>query len=117
MGAPQLPEPFFAHGEHFAIDLPGSRALFTTRRGGVSNGPYESLNLGWLTDDEPEAVERNRAGLQDAVGRPLSFVRQVHGVKLRMVTAAQLRPRGRTRASFLRPMGRSPGSPGTPWRP
>jgi polyphenol oxidase len=92
MGAPQLPEPFFAHGEHFAIDLPGARALFTTRRGGVSCGPYESLNLGWLTDDEPEAVERNRTGLQDALGRPLRFVRQVHGVELRTVTAADVPP-------------------------
>ncbi|MEO6859135.1 MAG: polyphenol oxidase family protein [Solirubrobacteraceae bacterium] len=90
MGAPELPEPFLAHGEHFAIDLPGAGALFTTRRGGVSSGPYESLNLGRLTDDEPDAVERNRTGLEDAVGRPLSFVRQVHGVELRTVTGADV---------------------------
>lgn len=83
--APPLPAPFFAFGEHFAIDLPGARALFTTRRGGVSHGRYESLNLGRLTDDSPQAVERNRAALAAALGRPLWFVRQVHGVELRIV--------------------------------
>ena len=45
---------FRAAGEHLVIDLPGATALFTTRRGGVSEGPYASLNLGLLTDDEPE---------------------------------------------------------------
>ena len=33
-------------GEHIAADLPGAHVLFTTRRGGVSTGPYASLNLG-----------------------------------------------------------------------
>ena len=27
--------------------------IFSTRQGGVSEGPYESLNLGILTDDDP----------------------------------------------------------------
>ena len=35
-------------------------ALFTTRRGGVSEGPYASLNLGVQTDDDPDAVAANR---------------------------------------------------------
>ncbi len=48
----ELREPFYALGPHFAIDLPGARAVFSTRRGGHSSGPYESLNLGWLTDDD-----------------------------------------------------------------
>ena len=56
----RLPEPFYSAGEHLAIDLPYSRALFTTRRGGVSSGPYASLNLGRFTDDDPDAVETNR---------------------------------------------------------
>ena len=51
---------FYAFGDHFAIDLPGARAVFTTRRGGFSSGPYESLNLGRLTSDDPESVDRNR---------------------------------------------------------
>jgi len=40
--------------------LPGATVTFTTRQGGVSEGPYESLNLGILTDDERERVLQNR---------------------------------------------------------
>ena len=78
-----LAEPFYAWGEHLAIDLPGARAVFTTRRGGFSTGPYESLNLGRLTDDDPEAVERNRAALQARVDGRLAMIRQVHGSRVR----------------------------------
>jgi purine-nucleoside/S-methyl-5'-thioadenosine phosphorylase / adenosine deaminase len=77
---------FFAWGEHFAIDLPGARAVFTTRRGGFSSGPYAELNLGRLTDDRPEDVERNRASLEADLGRPLSYIRQVHGTHVRRVS-------------------------------
>jgi len=78
--------PFYAWDEHFAVDLAGARAVFTTRRGGYSTGPYESLNLGRLTDDRPEAVERNRASLQTMLGAPLSLIRQVHGTDVRRIT-------------------------------
>ena len=40
-------------------DLPGGRAVFSTRQGGVSTGPFTSLNLGWVTEDEPESVYEN----------------------------------------------------------
>lgn len=73
-------EPFFALAEHIAVDLPGARVAFTTRRGGCSKGPYESLNLGAATEDDPRAVGRNRAALREQIGAPeLRFVRQVHG--------------------------------------
>jgi polyphenol oxidase len=36
------------------------RVAFTTRVGGVSEGPFESLNLGMLTADRPEHVVENR---------------------------------------------------------
>ena len=62
------PAPFRREGEHFAIDLPGGRVLFTTRRGGVSRGPYASLNLGLLTGDERAAVEANRDRVAGLVG-------------------------------------------------
>jgi YfiH family protein len=82
------PRPFYALGQHFAIDLPGARAVFSTRRGGRSSGPYESLNLGWLTEDDSGAVEHNRAALQTEIGAPpLSFVHQVHGAQVRRITA------------------------------
>ena len=74
-----LPDPFFTAGEHIAIDLPGARAVFTTRRGGHSAGPYESLNLGLLTADDEAAVKRNRATLSAELGVRLAHIRQVHG--------------------------------------
>lgn len=93
-----LPDPFYALGHHFAIDLPGSRAVFSTRRGGHSTGPYQSLNLGWLTDDEHRAVTRNRETLRADLGAPrLSFVHQVHGAEVRRITAGTPLPRERPR--------------------
>jgi polyphenol oxidase len=68
------------------IELPGARALFSTRRGGVSEGPYESLNLGILTDDEPERVAENRRRVaRQAEVRPerVAMGWQVHGADLR----------------------------------
>jgi polyphenol oxidase len=64
---------------HVAVELPGATALFTTRRGGVSTGPYESLNLGRFTDDAPEAVTHNRAHVQDELGVRFAYGRQIHG--------------------------------------
>ncbi len=80
--------PFFTLGEHFGIDLPGARAVFTTRRGGHSTGPYASLNLGRLTDDDPSSVQRNRDTLASELGAPLTFVRQVHGPEVQEVDVA-----------------------------
>ena len=57
---PELPAPFRWDGAHVAADLPGAPSLFTTRRGGVSAGPFASLNLGRLTDDDPARVDENR---------------------------------------------------------
>ena len=48
------------------LELPGARAVFSTRNGGVSEGPYRALNLGILTDDEPERVAENRGRLAAA---------------------------------------------------
>jgi hypothetical protein len=83
-----VPDPFFVLHEHFAVDLPGARAMFTTRRGGVSDGAYASLNLGLMTDDAPEAIRANRRTLGKQAGSPVGFVRQVHGSELRLATAA-----------------------------
>jgi polyphenol oxidase len=83
-----LPEPFRPEGDHLAIDLPGARALFTTRRGGFSQGPYASLNLGRWTDDAPDAVERNRDWLQRSLGVRFAYGRQVHGAHVSTVATA-----------------------------
>jgi YfiH family protein len=84
-----LPAPFRWEGEHVAADLPGGRVLFTTRRGGVSAGPYASLNVGRLTDDDPANVDANRERLADAVGLPRErflFGKQVHGATVHRAT-------------------------------
>jgi YfiH family protein len=65
------------------LDLPGAHVCFTTRAGGVSEGPYASLNLGRWTDDDPSAIAENRRRAAD--GRPLAFGRQVHGTRVLVV--------------------------------
>lgn len=55
------------------------RGLITTRAGGVSSGPYASLNLGLRTGDDPHAVSANRAKLDALLPRPPKWLRQVHG--------------------------------------
>ncbi len=82
-----VPPPFFWLGEHLAIDLPGARAVFTTRRGGFSTGPYASLNLGRWTDDELAAVEHNRETVQEALGVRFAYGRQVHGTRVHRADA------------------------------
>jgi YfiH family protein len=65
--------------------LPGARAAFTTRLGGVSKGPFESLNLGLLTGDDRDAVAANRRRAAAALGSEVSRVlsgHQVHGAAL-----------------------------------
>jgi YfiH family protein len=67
-------------------DLPGARAAFSTRLGGVSVAPYESLNVAVKTGDEPDHVRENRHRLAAALGRSPEDVvmgRQVHGAELR----------------------------------
>jgi len=50
-------------------DAPGPyEVAFSTREGGVSQGPYASLNLGRATADEPERVSENRRRLCAEVG-------------------------------------------------
>jgi polyphenol oxidase len=68
------------------LPLPGARAVFSTRDGGVSRGPYRSLNLGILTDDDPANVRENRRRLAaEARVRAEAVVMgwQVHGTDLR----------------------------------
>ena len=66
-------------------ELPGARAAFSARVGGASVGPFESLNLGLYTDDEPEAVRANRLRLAGALDRDpegVLFGFQVHGAEI-----------------------------------
>ena len=63
-------------------------AGFTTRNGGVSRPPYNSLNLGFGTDDPKHNVEANRTALVRAFDLMPNFlltVRQVHGTDILIV--------------------------------
>jgi YfiH family protein len=75
--------------EQLVGELPHARVVFSSARGGVSSGPYASLNLGLLTDDPPENVAENRRRLGETVGHPWSrfcYGRQVHGATVRRAT-------------------------------
>ena len=70
--------------------LPNANVTFTTRRGGVSEGPYESLNLGILTADDPGRVTENRRRAAAQAGVDAERVAmgwQVHGTDLKEWTA------------------------------
>lgn len=66
-----------------AADVPAPfRAAFSTRRGGVSDGDFSSLNLGLLTDDDAASVLENRRRLLSSLGVDpglAAMCRQVHG--------------------------------------
>jgi polyphenol oxidase len=84
-----LPAPFRWEHDQIAAELPGARVYFSTRRGGVSEGAYDSLNLGMLTEDAPENVRENRRRLGELVGHPwerFCYGRQVHGATVRRAT-------------------------------
>lgn len=74
---PQWPAPAHVH------------ALCTTRAGGSSQPPYDTLNLGDHVGDDPHAVRANRAALQATLGgaRPV-FLQQVHGTAVAALHAA-----------------------------
>ncbi len=61
---------------------PQVHACTTTRAGGVSVGPYATLNLAGHVGDDPVAVAENRARLRRALALPAEprWLNQVHGV-------------------------------------
>jgi YfiH family protein len=60
-------------------DPSGVKALVTTRAGGVSAGPYASLNLGFSTGDDRHAVEANRNRLRALLPEEPRWLKQIHG--------------------------------------
>ncbi len=76
----------------------GVRLAFSTRSGGASAAPYESLNLGRFVGDDPLAVERNMQtllaaagmdGLYDTLVNPV----QVHGTRVVDIESTPASPR------------------------
>ncbi|GAB5603133.1 peptidoglycan editing factor PgeF [Thermus sp. FJN-A] len=59
---------------------------FTTRLGGVSEGPFASLNLSAATGDDPKRVEENQRRVLAAFGHPpVAALKQVHGAQVHLV--------------------------------
>ncbi|MFL5942750.1 MAG: polyphenol oxidase family protein [Gaiellaceae bacterium] len=66
--------------------LDGYEVVFTTRLGGVSEGPYASLNLGRKSGDEVERVDENRRIACEAIGADVARLAlnfQVHSARVR----------------------------------
>ena len=64
--------------------------VFATREGGVSEGPFDSLNLGRLTGDDVERVDENRRRLCAEVGcvpERLAINRQIHSTLVHRAAA------------------------------
>ncbi len=76
-----MTSPVFAWQDgHLAASHGRAEVRFTSRRGGVSAAPFDTLNLGRWTDDDPAAVQENLARVAGATGvRRLAQARQVHG--------------------------------------
>jgi len=62
---------------------PAVRAVMTTRRGGYSETPYDSFNLGLHVGDDARRVAQNRALLQQRLGLPAepNWITQTHGTR------------------------------------
>jgi polyphenol oxidase len=73
-------------------ELPRAKVAFSTRLGGVSGEPFDSLNLGALTDDGTGSVIENRRRLAAALGldpKRVVIGHQVHGAELAVHTEVQ----------------------------
>lgn len=63
-------------------DVPNTLKVYSsTRIGGVSDAPFDSLNIGSSVNDNPANVQQNRARLVSAVNAPAEphWMNQVHG--------------------------------------
>jgi YfiH family protein len=100
-----------------AVDIPGAAVRFSTRAGGVSEGPFASLNLGVQTGDALDSVVENRRLLADSVGLSPAAVaigHQVHGIAIErwdappagpFTDAASARPEVDGHVTALRDLG------------
>lgn len=68
------------------------RAFFTTRHGGDSGAPYDSLNLAVHVGDDPAAVAANRARVSAVAGAPVSFLAAEHGTAVAHVSVPGQQP-------------------------
>jgi polyphenol oxidase len=79
-GAPAAVHTAKGGAVYVAPEADGASIFFFTRLGGVSEPPYDSLNVSKKVDDDPEAVDENLSIIREAMDRrPASWVRQVAG--------------------------------------
>jgi hypothetical protein len=71
---------------------PGVHALQTTRRGGIGQAPYDSLNLGLHVGDDSLAVAANRHLLSSLLPSEPVWLEQVHGTEVVLAEAAGCSP-------------------------
>jgi YfiH family protein len=62
--------------------LPQIRAFCTTRGGGISKAPFDSLNLGRYVNDDPLAVSENRARIRALLPAEPVWLKQIHGIRV-----------------------------------
>ena len=91
---PELPLPhvsrgrfasFYAYSDETLFNKCGLRVAFTEREGGISKGPFSSLNLGLNTPDSLHVVKHNRNLVAQAFGAqdaPCLAPKQVHGQRI-----------------------------------
>jgi len=82
--------------ELIPVDWPAPanvRSLQTTRTGGYSVAPYDSLNLGDHVGDDALAVARNRQSLSDILPSEPLWLEQVHGVEVVNAETTSCKPR------------------------
>jgi len=78
------------------LNLPGVRHAFFTRRGGVSTGVYDSLNVGLGSNDDPESVRTNRRRAAAVFGQGperLLTCYQIHSAVVRVAEEPWDQPR------------------------
>ena len=72
-------------------DWPAPRnvhAVCTTRNGGYSKTPFDTMNLGDHVGDDPADVARNRSKLQQTIRASPIFLSQIHGVEVAPLSLA-----------------------------
>jgi YfiH family protein len=88
-----------------ALERRGVLVAFTQRTGGLSDPPFDSLNLGLRTGDRRDRVVANRERLVAALGvPPFAAGEQVHGVRVTRIGP------GRAGAGFAEAEGAVPGA-------
>lgn len=87
-----------AQSAHFQtsrlLEEAGFRHAFFTRQGGVSSGPYESLNFAVNVGDREQNVQENLARAARALDVPperLFFLSQVHGREVKLLSGGESR--------------------------